>query len=124
VGTTQLIGYLVAKVILANGLVAGSFLPDGDLVALSSFSRDSLFHFDSNRTIQSWEMSSSELNADLSALSLSSPYRRLAGTTKTDRGYPVGEEIYLYYQLNGTHLAEISRNGSYWRHNLIYVPSR
>jgi hypothetical protein len=70
VGTTQLIGYLVAKVILANGLVAGSFLPDGDLVALSSVSRDSLFHFDSNRTIQSWKMSSSELNADLSALSL------------------------------------------------------
>jgi hypothetical protein len=119
-----ILGYLGVIVVLANRLIAANILPDSDIVALDSRSQTNLFYLNSNRTIQSVDANLITLNDDVSALNLRLPYRRLAGTTRTDRGSPVGDDLFLYYQLNNTHLAEISRQGSYWalEPTVIYVP--
>jgi hypothetical protein len=101
----------------ADQLAAGNILPGGDIVALPLSNEGNLFYLDSNRTVQTVQNLTPYVDTpdtEFAALNIHFPYPSYAITTATIRGRASSDDIYLYYQSNGTHLAEMSRQGGYW----------
>jgi hypothetical protein len=84
-------------------------------------------YLNSNQTLQSFTVTYNPwplgmFDHELATLNVTLPHTRFAATTAKTMSKRQGQrDVYVYYQENGTHLAEISIRQGFWRTMPVYI---